>query len=227
MRSAIVTLFDVGSLMNKPPSCVPMKLWREQMRSIRGWSLNSTQHKEPLGPVALVFWSNRDSSSLVTELTEHRPPNLLSSTSPTHFFHKRFVSMSLPLHTSWPLTLSPSICSHYFLPIIYTQITLHLSRHESSTALSVSAIHLLSFHQSFFQGFLSDLLEKANRHYDEQKLHEYTQTIVRLSRNNISGSSRSQISVLFLQKKTWPKVSLTEQNKANVKQRKLWPNVMC
>lgn len=32
-----------------------------------------------------------------------------------------------------------------------------------------------------FQGFLSDLLEKANRHYDEQKLQEYTQTIVRLS----------------------------------------------
>lgn len=30
------------------------------------------------------------------------------------------------------------------------------------------------------QGFLSDLLEKANRHYDEQKLQEYTQTIVRL-----------------------------------------------
>lgn len=31
------------------------------------------------------------------------------------------------------------------------------------------------------QGFLSDLLEKANRHYDDQKLQEYTQTIVRLS----------------------------------------------
>ena len=28
------------------------------------------------------------------------------------------------------------------------------------------------------QGFLSDLLEKANRHYDDQKLQEYTQTIV-------------------------------------------------
>lgn len=31
------------------------------------------------------------------------------------------------------------------------------------------------------QGFLSDLLQKANRHYDDQKLQEYTQTIVSLS----------------------------------------------
>ncbi|XP_008304730.1 calretinin-like, partial [Stegastes partitus] len=30
------------------------------------------------------------------------------------------------------------------------------------------------------QGFLSDLLEKANRHYDDQKLQEYTQTILRM-----------------------------------------------
>uniref|UniRef100_A0A8D3AWK0 Calbindin 2a n=1 Tax=Scophthalmus maximus TaxID=52904 RepID=A0A8D3AWK0_SCOMX len=29
-------------------------------------------------------------------------------------------------------------------------------------------------------GFLSDLLEKANRHYDDQKLQEYTQTILRM-----------------------------------------------
>lgn len=29
-----------------------------------------------------------------------------------------------------------------------------------------------------FQGFLSDLLKKANRPYDEPKLQEYTQTIV-------------------------------------------------
>uniref|UniRef100_A0A8C7DFK3 Calbindin 2a n=1 Tax=Oncorhynchus kisutch TaxID=8019 RepID=A0A8C7DFK3_ONCKI len=28
------------------------------------------------------------------------------------------------------------------------------------------------------KGFLSDLLKKANRHYDDQKLHEYTQTIL-------------------------------------------------
>lgn len=28
------------------------------------------------------------------------------------------------------------------------------------------------------QGFLSDLLKKANREYDEKKLKEYTQTIV-------------------------------------------------
>ncbi|KAG2469940.1 CALB2 protein, partial [Polypterus senegalus] len=27
------------------------------------------------------------------------------------------------------------------------------------------------------KGFLSDLLKRANRHYDDQKLHEYTQTI--------------------------------------------------
>uniref|UniRef100_A0A8C6T386 Calbindin 2 n=1 Tax=Neogobius melanostomus TaxID=47308 RepID=A0A8C6T386_9GOBI len=31
------------------------------------------------------------------------------------------------------------------------------------------------------KGFLSDLLQKANRHYDDQKLQEYTQTIVRLT----------------------------------------------
>uniref|UniRef100_A0A8C6P7F7 Calbindin 2a n=1 Tax=Nothobranchius furzeri TaxID=105023 RepID=A0A8C6P7F7_NOTFU len=30
------------------------------------------------------------------------------------------------------------------------------------------------------QGFLSDLLEKANRHYDEKKLQEYTQTILKM-----------------------------------------------
>lgn len=30
----------------------------------------------------------------------------------------------------------------------------------------------------FSQGFLSDLLEKANRRYDDKKLEEYTQTIV-------------------------------------------------
>uniref|UniRef100_A0A3Q1FPY5 Calbindin 2a n=1 Tax=Acanthochromis polyacanthus TaxID=80966 RepID=A0A3Q1FPY5_9TELE len=34
------------------------------------------------------------------------------------------------------------------------------------------------------KGFLSDLLEKANRHYDDQKLQEYTQTIVRLTHSN-------------------------------------------
>lgn len=31
---------------------------------------------------------------------------------------------------------------------------------------------------SFPQGFLSDLLKKANRHYDDKKMNEYTQTIV-------------------------------------------------
>ncbi len=30
----------------------------------------------------------------------------------------------------------------------------------------------------FPQGFLSDLLKKANRHYDDKKMNEYTQTIV-------------------------------------------------
>uniref|UniRef100_A0A8C2Z7Z9 Calbindin 2a n=1 Tax=Cyclopterus lumpus TaxID=8103 RepID=A0A8C2Z7Z9_CYCLU len=30
------------------------------------------------------------------------------------------------------------------------------------------------------KGFLSDLLEKANRHYDDKKLQEYTQTILRM-----------------------------------------------
>ncbi|CAB1313840.1 unnamed protein product [Coregonus sp. 'balchen'] len=32
----------------------------------------------------------------------------------------------------------------------------------------------------FMAGFLSDLLKKANRHYDDQKLHEYTQTILKM-----------------------------------------------
>lgn len=37
----------------------------------------------------------------------------------------------------------------------------------------------LALKRSFvFQGFLSDLLKKANRPYDEPKLQEYTQTIV-------------------------------------------------
>ncbi|KAF3832591.1 hypothetical protein F7725_026256 [Dissostichus mawsoni] len=30
------------------------------------------------------------------------------------------------------------------------------------------------------QGFLSDLLKKANRNYDDKKLNEYTQTILRM-----------------------------------------------
>uniref|UniRef100_A0A3P8ZYD0 EF-hand domain-containing protein n=1 Tax=Esox lucius TaxID=8010 RepID=A0A3P8ZYD0_ESOLU len=30
------------------------------------------------------------------------------------------------------------------------------------------------------KGFLSDLLEKANRHYDDKKLNEYTHTILRM-----------------------------------------------
>lgn len=35
------------------------------------------------------------------------------------------------------------------------------------------------------QGFLSDLLKKANRDYDEKKLKEYTQTIVSITRKRI------------------------------------------
>ncbi|NXU78241.1 CALB2 protein, partial [Oreotrochilus melanogaster] len=38
-----------------------------------------------------------------------------------------------------------------------------------------------------FQGFLSDLLKKANRHYDEPKLQEYTQTILRMFDMNGDG----------------------------------------
>lgn len=34
------------------------------------------------------------------------------------------------------------------------------------------------------QGFLSDLLKKANRNYDDKKLNEYTQTIVSINRQN-------------------------------------------
>lgn len=38
--------------------------------------------------------------------------------------------------------------------------------------------HLLTTFLPSPQGFLSDLLKKANKSYDEKKLHEYTQTIV-------------------------------------------------
>lgn len=33
------------------------------------------------------------------------------------------------------------------------------------------------------QGFLSDLLKKANRNYDDKKLKEYTQTIVSITKH--------------------------------------------
>ncbi|MFT7810507.1 calretinin isoform X2 [Arapaima gigas] len=36
------------------------------------------------------------------------------------------------------------------------------------------------FQSSTPHGFLSDLLKKANRHYDDQKLQEYTQTILKM-----------------------------------------------
>uniref|UniRef100_A0A8C5GAT3 Calretinin-like n=1 Tax=Gouania willdenowi TaxID=441366 RepID=A0A8C5GAT3_GOUWI len=45
------------------------------------------------------------------------------------------------------------------------------------------------------KGFLSDLLEKANRHYDDQKLHEYTQTILRMFDLNGDGKLVSLLSV--------------------------------
>uniref|UniRef100_A0A8C5EY35 Calretinin-like n=1 Tax=Gouania willdenowi TaxID=441366 RepID=A0A8C5EY35_GOUWI len=44
------------------------------------------------------------------------------------------------------------------------------------------------------KGFLSDLLEKANRHYDDQKLHEYTQTILRMFDLNGDGKLVSLLS---------------------------------
>ncbi|MBN3285110.1 CALB2 protein, partial [Polyodon spathula] len=37
------------------------------------------------------------------------------------------------------------------------------------------------------KAFLSDLLKKANRHYDDQKLHEYTQTILKMFDTNGDG----------------------------------------
>ncbi|XP_028664722.1 calretinin isoform X1 [Erpetoichthys calabaricus] len=37
------------------------------------------------------------------------------------------------------------------------------------------------------KGFLSDLLKRANRHYDDQKLHEYTQTILKMFDTNGDG----------------------------------------
>ena len=49
----------------------------------------------------------------------------------------------------------------------------------------------------FPQGFLSDLLEKANRHYDDQKLQEYTQTIVRLL-NTLTNRHRQEYSTIVL-----------------------------
>lgn len=35
------------------------------------------------------------------------------------------------------------------------------------------------------QGFLSDLLKKANRNYEDKKLNEYTQTIVSATRQRL------------------------------------------
>uniref|UniRef100_A0A3P9MVU7 Purine nucleoside phosphorylase 6 n=1 Tax=Poecilia reticulata TaxID=8081 RepID=A0A3P9MVU7_POERE len=49
------------------------------------------------------------------------------------------------------------------------------------------------------KGFLSDLLEKANRHYDEQKLQEYTQTILRMFDLNGDGKlGLSEMSFAFI-----------------------------
>uniref|UniRef100_A0AAQ5YBD4 EF-hand domain-containing protein n=1 Tax=Amphiprion ocellaris TaxID=80972 RepID=A0AAQ5YBD4_AMPOC len=47
----------------------------------------------------------------------------------------------------------------------------------SSSAEFMAVSVFLSVHGL---GFLSDLLEKANRHYDDQKLQEYTQTILKM-----------------------------------------------
>ncbi|XP_061825845.1 calbindin 2a isoform X2 [Nerophis lumbriciformis] len=57
---------------------------------------------------------------------------------------------------------------------------------ELAQILPTEENFLLCFRQfvsssaEFMVGFLSDLLKKANRHYDEQKLTEYTQTILRM-----------------------------------------------
>uniref|UniRef100_A0A669DJ13 Calbindin 2a n=1 Tax=Oreochromis niloticus TaxID=8128 RepID=A0A669DJ13_ORENI len=57
---------------------------------------------------------------------------------------------------------------------------------ELAQILPTEENFLLCFRQfvsssaEFMAGFLSDLLEKANRHYDEQKLQEYTQTILKM-----------------------------------------------
>ncbi|MED6262525.1 Calretinin, partial [Ataeniobius toweri] len=42
----------------------------------------------------------------------------------------------------------------------------------------LSSLTVVGFFSS--QGFLSDLLKKANRDYDDKKLNEYTQTILRM-----------------------------------------------
>lgn len=44
-----------------------------------------------------------------------------------------------------------------------------------------------------FQGFLSDLLKKANRPYDEPKLQEYTQTIVSAVVTSPSAAGRAWV----------------------------------
>lgn len=53
------------------------------------------------------------------------------------------------------------------------------------------------------KGFLSDLLKKANRHYDDKKLNEYTQTIVstRLHKQFTRIHKRLLICASFLQLK--------------------------
>lgn len=43
----------------------------------------------------------------------------------------------------------------------------------------INVLHdLISDSVDSFQGFLTDLLKKANRDYDDKKLNEYTHTIV-------------------------------------------------
>ena len=46
------------------------------------------------------------------------------------------------------------------------------------------------------QGFLSDLLKKANRNYDDKKLNEYTQTIVSFNRHQLF------VSIFYINSKT-------------------------
>uniref|UniRef100_A0A8B9KTT6 Calbindin 2a n=1 Tax=Astyanax mexicanus TaxID=7994 RepID=A0A8B9KTT6_ASTMX len=57
---------------------------------------------------------------------------------------------------------------------------------ELAQILPTEENFLLCFRQfvgsssEFMAGFLSDLLKKANRHYDDKKLQEYTQTILKM-----------------------------------------------
>uniref|UniRef100_A0A672ZY15 Calretinin-like n=1 Tax=Sphaeramia orbicularis TaxID=375764 RepID=A0A672ZY15_9TELE len=102
-----------------------------------------------------------------------------------------WVSLRLPLHTSIlcsPFHLTVVLVSPQLAQILPTEenFLLCFRQFVSSSAEFMAAWRRYDTDRSGYieanelKGFLSDLLQKANRHYDEHKLQEYTQTILRM-----------------------------------------------